>query len=83
MSYCAYSGCWRGAALVSMTGTAFYAIGSDLSSGADGAAETETVQIAIATPGGRGVLLGGGFAMPVTCVPWTCEEDCQSTRSEN
>lgn len=83
ISYCAYSGCWQGIPYITSTEKSFYAIGHDLRWIHDNGADIETVQVAIDTTNGRGVVIGGGFAMPVKCGPWECGEDCKSNLSEN
>lgn len=76
ISYCAYSGCWEGAPQITLTDKSFYALGLDLPWSGSDSDDTETVQIAIDPDEGRGVLIGGGFAMPLACVPWSCGEGC-------
>ena len=83
MSYCAYSGCWRGVPYITSTEKSFYGVGTALRWIHENGANDETVQIAIDTAKRRGVVLGGGFAMPVKCEPWKCGEDCKSSLSGN
>ena len=83
MSYCAYSGCWEGVPYITLTENSFYAVGSDLRWSHGNNSDIHTVQVAINTSDGRGVIIGGGFAMPVKCQTWECHEDCKSNLLEN
>ena len=82
MSYCAYSGCWKGKPTILSTAETFYAVGLDLLWNYPESDWRETVQIAIDTKTGQGTVLAAGFVMPMTCEPWKCGEDCLAGRGD-